>query len=238
MSFNEFKEYWVSSGVGTILAVMLPNQSKYQILWATTSIPSFAGSRESIDYSTTTNSTITKIPGKKTTNEVEVEIAWNRDTINLANEICDQDLKYAVIDLNDFTGWEFVANASYRMADVAPDSAKQMVLQLTVKSVESYASVDFYDLYMDTITFGELPQVVHLSLSKDATNGKTYKVVTEPSSATATANPSASTIATASLATGTLTIKPVAVGDTTIVVSASATDYASAKREILVIVEA
>ena len=225
MSFNDFKEYWVSSGVGTILAVMLPNQSKYQILWATTSIPSFAGSRESIDYSTTTNSTITKIPGKKTTNEVEVEIAWYRDTINLANEICDQDLKY-------------VANASYRMADVAPDSAKQMVLQLTVKSVESYASVDFYDLYMDTITFGELPQVVHLSLSKDATNGKTYKVVTEPSSATATANPSASTIATASLATGTLTIKPVAVGDTTIVVSASATDYASAKREILVIVEA
>lgn len=237
MSFNEFKEYWVSSGVGTILAVMLPNQSKYQILWATTSIPSFAGSRESIDYSTTTNSTITKIPGKKTTNEVEVEIAWNRDTINLANEIADQDLQYAVIDLNDFTGWEFVANASYRMADVAPDSAKQMVLQLTIKSVESYATVDFYDTYMDTITFGELPQVVHLSLSKDATNGKIYKVVTEPSSAKATAKSNADSVATASLVSGTLTIKPVAVDDTTIVVSASANNYASAKREILVIVE-
>ena len=237
MSFNEFKEYWVSSGVGTILAVMLPGQSKYQILWATTSIPSFAGSRESIDYSTTSNETITKIPGKKTTNEVEVEIAWNRDTINLANEICDQDLQYAVIDLNDFTGWEFVANASYRMADVAPDSAKQMVLQLTVKSVESYATVDFYDMYMDTIVFGELPQVVHLSLANDKTSGKKYKVITEPSVATTTATSSSSTIATASIASETLTITPVAVGSTTIVVSASASEYASAKREILVIVE-
>ena len=238
MSFNEFKEYWVSSGVGTILAVMKPGESKYQILWATTSIPSFAGSRESIDYSTTSNETISKIPGKKTTNEVEVNIAWNRDTINLANEICDQDLQYAVIDLNDFTGWEFVANASYRMADVSPDSAKEMVLQLTVKSVENYATVDFYDTYMDTIVFGELPQVVHLSKNSDATNGKTYNVVTEPSGASATATSSASSIATASIATGTLTIKPAAVGDTTVVVSASATGYASAQREILVIVEA
>lgn len=237
MSFNEFKEYWVSSGVGTILAVMLPGQTKYQILWATTSIPSFAGSRESIDYSTTTNSTITKIPGKKTTNEVEVEIAWNRDTINLANEICDQDLQYAVIDLNDFTGWEFVANASYRMADVAPDSAKQMVLQLTVKNVESYATVNFYDLYMDTIVFSELPQVVHLSLVGDATSGKTYKVVTEPSTATSTASATDSAIASATLSQGTLTIKPTKVGSTTIVVSATASGYASAKREILVIVE-
>ena len=238
MSFNEFKEYWVSSGVGTILAVMKPGESKYQILWATTSIPSFAGSRESIDYSTTSNATISKIPGKKTTNEVEVNIAWNRDTINLANEICDQDLQYAVIDLNDFTGWEFVANASYRMADVSPDSAKEMVLQLTVKSVENYATVDFYDTYMDTIVFGELPQVVHLSMTSDATNGKTYKVVTEPSGASATATSSASTIATASITSGTLTIKPIAVGDTTVVVSASSTGYASANREILVIVEA
>lgn len=238
MSFNEFKEYWVSSGVGTILAVMLPGQEKYQILWATTSIPSFAGSRESIDYSTTTNSTITKIPGKKTTNEVEVEIAWNRDTINLANEIADQDLQYAVIDLNDFTGWEFVANASYRMADVSPDSAKQMVLQLTIKSIENHASVNFYDFYMDTIVFGELPQVVHLSMTTDATTGKKYKVVTEPSTASPTASATDNAVATASLSSGTLTITPLKAGDTTVIVSATATNYASAKREILVIVEA
>lgn len=236
MSFNEFKEYWVSSGVGTVLAVMLPGQSKYQILWATTSIPSFSGSRESIDYSTTSNETVTKIPGKRTTNEVEVEIAWNRDTINLANKIADQDLQYAVIDLNDFTGWEFVANASYRMADVAPDSAKQMVLQLTVKSVESYATVDFYDTYMDTIVFGELPQVVHLSLAND-TNGKKYKVVTTPSEASATAKSNAESVATALLTDGILTITPIEKNDTTITISATASNYASAEREILVIVE-
>ena len=238
--FTEFKEYWLSSGVGTILAVMLPDQSKYQIVWATTSIPSVVGSKETMDYSTTSNKAISKVEGKATTENVEVNIAWNRDTINIANKIKGQTLQYAIINTNNWTGWEFEAKASYRMGEVAVDGVLEMILQLVVSSVKEEATTGFYDYYQDTVYVENVPEVVNLTLAtgQSATQTpKTFKIVAEPSVATITVKASDSAIATATYTTGVLSITPVKVGSTTISVEAKSTDMATSNREILVIVE-
>lgn len=237
MSWQEFKEHSVKSGLGTALCVMLPNESKYHILCAVESLPAVFGTPNTIEYSTTTNKNITNITGKNTTENIEINIAYNIDNITLCNKIKDVQCKYAYIDLDDFTGQEFTATARYHMAEVGVDSIKQIVLSLTVFSAEETITKDLYDYYMDTIVLDNIPSVVRVEASKT----KEIIVALEPSTATIPAQlpNTSSSVATASYDTSSkkITIQGVAKGSCIITVEATATDYASNQREIKVIVE-
>lgn len=237
MSWQEFKEHSVKSGLGTALCVMLPNESKYHILCAVESLPAVFGTPNTIEYSTTTNRNITNITGKNTTENIEINIAYNIDNITLCNKIKDVQCKYAYIDLDDFTGQEFTAVARYHMAEVGTDSIKQIVLSLTVFSAEETITKDLYDTYMDTIVFENIPSVVRVAVSET----KEIVVATEPSTVTI---PTQLPNTSSSVATATydesakkITIKGVAKGSCIVTVEATSSDYASNQREIKVIVE-
>lgn len=237
-TWEEFKEHSVRSGIGTALCVMLPSETKYHILSAVESLPPVFGSPNSIEYSTTTNWSITNVRGKNTTENVEINIPYNLDNIALCEKIKGVLCKYAYIDLDDFSGQEFIAEASYHLAEVGTDSIKTIVLTLTVSSAEEGITEDLYDLFQNTIQFDDnVPSVVRVSLSTDSA-GKTFKIATNPTSATISANADSSgVIDTASLYTsGTLKIKPTAKGSTIITIEATANDYASNSRKIKVIV--
>lgn len=238
-NWNEFREHSVRSGLGTALCVMHPSESKYHILSAVDSLPAVFGSPNSIEYSTTTNMSVTNIRGKNTTENIEINIPYNLDNITLCNKIKGVKCKYAYIDLDDFSGQEFSAEASYHLAEIGTDSVKTIVLVLTVFSAEEEITKDLYDLYMDTVTFDDnLPSVVRLTSSGD-TSTLVLPIVCKPSSATLTPSSGAEAIATFSKqATGDkYEIKAVKAGSCIVKVVAKATDYADNQREIKVIVE-
>lgn len=238
-NWQEFKEHSVRSGLGTALCVMLPSESKYHILSAVESLPAVFGSPNTLEYSTTTNMNVTNIRGKNTTENIEINIPYNLDNISLCNRIKGVKCKYAYIDLDDFSGQEFVAEASYHMAEVGTDSIKTIVLVLTVFSAEEDITLDLYDLYMDTVTFDDnLPSVVRLTASGD-TSTLVLPIVCTPSTAKITATSGAETIATFNKqANGDkYEIKASKAGSCIVKVVAKETDYADNQREIKVIVE-
>lgn len=232
-NWQEFKEHSVRSGVGTALCVMLPDETKYHVLSAVESLPAVFGSPNTIEYSTTTNMNITSIPGKNTTESIEINIPYNIDNISICDKIRATKCKYAYIDLDDFSGQEFSAEARYRLAEIGTDSVKTIVLVLTVFNAEEDITKDLYDLYQDTVTFDDtVPNVIRTSMSETPK----VSIITTPVT-TPVVSSNSESIATVSFADNTLTITPVAKGSCIVKVVATAEDYASNQREIKVIVE-
>lgn len=231
MNFEEFKEHSVKSGLGVILAYKNTDDTKYHIVCPLASIPAIAGSKNTIDYSTTSNGAITKIPGKKTTNDVEINFPWNADYVAIMDAISDITLDYAVIDLATGLGWKFKAEATYRMSDVDPENVFEGVLQLTVSSVEDKASDDMLSVYMDTITF---ENAINGDYDMGVSSSMTLNIVTDPATATITVESTNSAI-TAAYSNGVVTITSSASAATGyVIISATATDYAPASRKIYI----
>ena len=234
-SWNEFKEHSVKSGIGTALTVMLPANTKYSILCAVESLPPVFGTPNTIEFSSTTNWSITNVRGKNTIENIEINIVYNLDNIALCEAIKGKILKYAYIDLDDFSGQEFVAEASYHLAEVGTDSVKMIVLSLTVSSATDGITEDLYDLFMDTVRFEEsLPSVLRLS-SGEVT---TLKLGVTPSDATITKAIDSNVATLGDVTSGSLSITAgTSKGSGTITISASKEEYASNTRKIKVIVE-
>lgn len=245
MSFKEFKEHSVRAGLGTALCYMLPSESKYHILAAVENLPAISSAVNTIEYSTTTNKSITKIKGKKGTESVEINIPYNLDTINICTELKDQNIRFAYIDLNDFSGQEFQADVDYHLAEIGTDSVKTIMLELVISNVEDNVTEDLYDLYMDTLSFNEdIPAVyrVNKDSSASSTALTVCKVTVDDESATLTAvSDSTGVLSTVEIKDGKLqiTLATSKVGSAIITITASKTDGTKAKntRRIKVIVE-
>lgn len=236
MSFTEFKEHNVRAGLGTALAVMKPNETKYHILAAVESLPAVFGTPENISYSSTTNMSVTNVKGKNTTENVSVNIPYNLDNINLMDEINGLRCKFAYIDLDDFSGQEFVATPSYHMAEVGTSAIKTIILDLSVEDAKAKITQDLYDLFQDTISF---EATIPGNLTINGTGKEELNVSVTPSSATVTVESSATGVATATYESGKLTITGVAAGSTIVTIKAndSTNEYAANSRKIKVIVE-
>ena len=236
MSFNEYKEHNVRAGLGTAFCIMKPNETKYHIVAAVESMPAVFGSPENITFSSTTNMAVTNVQGKNTTENVTVNIPYNLDNIELMDEIVGTKCKFAYIDLEDFSGQEFVATPSYHMAEVGTTSIKTIVLDLTVEDAKAKITQDLYDLFQDTISF---ESTIPGNIVLEGTGKAEFNIATTPTSANITAESSATGVATASFTSGKLTITGVKAGSTIVTIKAvdSTNAYASNSRRIKVIVE-
>lgn len=233
--FQEFKEHGVRAGLGTALCIMLPSETKYHILSAVESIPSVFGTPNMIEFSSTTNMNITNVKGKNSVETPEFTIPYNIDNINLMEKIKGISCKFAIIDLDDFSGQTFVGEPSYRMGEVGTDSIKTIVMSVAVSDANESIETDLYDLFQDTVAFEtSLPNVVEVA--KTGTP-ETIVIATTPSTATLSATSSSASIATAEITSGKLTITGVAAGSCIITIKATETDYASNERAIKVIVK-
>lgn len=236
MSFNEYKEHNVRAGLGTAFCIMKPNETKYHIVAAVEGMPAVFGSPENIAFSSTTNMTVTNVKGKNTTENVTVNIPYNLDNIELMDEIVGTKCKFAYIDLEDFSGQEFVATPSYHMAEVGTTSIKTIVVDLTVEDAKAKITQDLYDLFQDTISF---ESTIPGNIVLEGTGKAEFNIATTPTSANITAESSATGVATASFTSGKLTITGVKAGSTIVTIKAvdSTNAYASNSRRIKVIVE-
>ena len=236
MSFNEYKEHNVRAGLGTAFCIMKPNETKYHIVAAVEGMPAVFGSPENIAFSSTTNMAVTNVQGKNTTENVTVNIPYNLDNIELMDEIVGTKCKFAYIDLEDFSGQEFVATPSYHMAEVGTTSIKTIVLDLTVEDAKPKITDDLYDLFQDTISF---ESTIPGNIVLEGVETAEFNIATTPTSANITAESSATGVATASFTSGKLTITGVKAGSTIVTIKAvdSTNVYASNSRRIKVIVE-
>ena len=236
MSFNEYKEHNVRAGLGTAFCIMKPNETKYHIVAAVESMPAVFGSPENITFSSTTNMAVTNVQGKNTTENVTVNIPYNLDNIALMDEIVKTKCKFAYIDLEDFSGQEFVATPSYHMAEVGTTSIKTIVLDLTVEDAKPKITDDLYDLFQDTISF---ESTIPGNIVLEGTGKAEFIISTTPTSANVNVESSATGVATASFTSGKLTITGVKAGSTIVTIKAvdSTNVYASNSRRIKVIVE-
>lgn len=236
MSFNEYKEHNVRAGLGTAFCIMKPNETKYHIVAAVESMPAVFGSPENITFSSTTNMAVTNVQGKNTTENVTVNIPYNLDNIALMDEIVKTKCKFAYIDLEDFSGQEFVATPSYHLAEVGTASIKTIVVDLTVEDAKPKITDDLYDLFQDTISF---ESTIPGNIVLEGTGKAEFIISTTPTNANITAESSATGVATASFTSGKLTITGVKAGSTIVTIKAvdSTNAYASNSRRIKVIVE-
>lgn len=236
MSFKEFKEHNVRAGLGTALCYMKSNESSYHVLCAVESLPAVFGSQDTIDYSTTTNRSVTQVPGKRTTEPIEVELAYNIDNIMIMDDIKDEKIKFAYIDLDDFSGHEFEGIASYRMADVGTSDIKKLVLNIAVTSAKDTITYDLYDFFMDTVQFDDnIPTAIVLSQDDSSTE---IKVGLEPSTATIEVKSSAEQTIKVTKDTTTPTkikIEAENLGSAIVTITATASGYAPNKRTVKVI---
>lgn len=236
MSFNEYKEHNVRAGLGTAFCIMKPNETKYHIVAAVESMPAVFGSPENITFSSTTNMAVTNVQGKNTTENVTVNIPYNLDNIALMDEIVKTKCKFAYIDLEDFSGQEFVATPSYHLAEVGTTSIKTIVVDLTVEDAKPKITDDLYDLFQDTISF---ESTIPGNIVLEGTGKAEFIISTTPTSANVNVESSATGVATASFTSGKLTITGVKAGSTIVTIKAvdSTNAYASNSRRIKVIVE-
>lgn len=231
--FREFIEQNVSTGLGKILAVK--KQNKYQIVFAVNNIPSVSGTQNTVEYSTTSNKSITKIGTKRTTNDIEVTFPMNLDNDRVARELSDVEYPYAIIDLETGLGWEFVATGSYRFNDVTPDNPFEGTLQLTPSYVASTSTKNMLEFFMDTITFENITDRITLDVLSNKTKNITIK--TDPATATITAVSDTPAVSTATVTGGVLTITAVKAGYTYVKITATNQDYADNAHEIYVVVK-
>lgn len=236
MSFTEFKEHNVRAGLGTALCVMKPDETKYHIVAAVEGLPAIFGTPENITFSSTTNMSVTNVKGKNTTENVSVNLPYNIDNISLMDEISGLKCKFAYIDLDDFSGQEFVATPSYHMAEVGTSAIKTIVMDLTVEDAKPKITQDLYDLFQDTISFeATIPSAITL----EGTNKAEFNIAVSPSTATISVESSSTSVATATYENGKLTITGVDAGSTIVTIKANVAnnEYASNSRRIKVIVE-
>lgn len=230
---REYKEGIVYSGLGTALCVMFENDTKYHFFTAVPELPALADSPDTIDYSTTTNKSITHSKGKETINDVEITMPNNLDNIRLCKKVEDKLLKWAYINLDNYTATLFTATLSYRNADIATDSPNEIAATLVVHSKENGIVEDVYDLFEDTVTFNEdIPEVVVVT---DKVETK-IKVVTDPAEASlAVSSSSESITGTVSNAEGYVKFTPAKAGSAIITIKATASNYGSNEKYIKVI---
>ena len=231
---HQHKESGVRAGLGTGFCYKKPDESKYHIFAAVESMPEVSGTRDNIEYSTTTNEARSNVAGKLALENPEISLPYNLDNIKKLNELNGQTLDFAYIDLDDFTGIQFSGSISYRVGEIGVDSVKTIIVTVTTASIESEIVEDLYDVYEDTVQFGTVPVVLKIEVGKT----QTIKVATTPS-ATLTSTSEAATVATATVDTSdasAIKFEGKAAGSTIVEISAAVSGYASNKKYVKVIV--
>lgn len=238
-----FKEHALRTGVGTALCFQYENETKYHILSAVESLPSVFSAPNTIEYSSTTNPSISLLEGKRSVSQIDETIPYNIDNIVICDKIIGKKLKYAYIDLDDFSGHTFIATASYRINDIETSSAKTIVLTLTVYQASETVTRDLYDLYQDTVAIDEVPITVTIKTT-DTSTGQVINFGLAPSTATLAIDTD-ETIGVNSKVSATVSGKALTIkassgatkGSGIVYVKATADNYAPNYRAIKVILE-
>ena len=122
-AFYKSQESRAQSGYKAAILVKDPTSTitnKYQLLVASTSVPSIFGTNDSFEFDLLNSPTKGKVQGKFTLDDKEVEVLHHRDNVVRFERLKDRVLDFMVID-SQFVGYKFTGTLSYRMNDASAE---------------------------------------------------------------------------------------------------------------------
>lgn len=208
--------------------------NKYVFFLPLETLPSVAGSTNTVENDVTTSNIVGKIKGKRTIDDKDINFLLTRDNVERLNEYANKTCKF-MVSYPNYTGWKFVGEYTYRNDDATSSEKVTGTITFISSDVDETLTMDVQDLMAKTCFIeSNLEDVVEIA----TTNG-TYSIALQSNmvDATFSAESSNSTI-TATVLTNTLTISTTSTSETggLVRVKASKTGFASWTYVIKVIV--
>lgn len=221
--YEKFNDLRAHSGVGVCLYAQ-NDSGYYSIFMPLETAPSVMSTPSSIDIDVTSSDEITKIEGKMTLEEKEVEFLLHRDNLRRLKEYSEKGIINFMVVNHDYTAIKFSATVSYIQNDATSGDPLRGTVKIT--PVQSDGFVDnAYDLIQPTAKFTTgITPTIKLDSSEGAE--ESLNITFEPADATVTATSENDTICTAELSGQKLTIKRVAKGSAIVTLNVQSEGYA------------
>lgn len=230
-NFNSVIDRALSEHKGSCLMNKKTN-GKYSLFIPVTNLGEIGSTPEQIEKTVVGNMAKSYISGRKDSPQQALTFYVHRDNLRLLDAYKGTTQEFLRV-FPDFSAVKYSGQVDFKYNDTGLDSAEQGEISITITVPEELVD-DCYDIIEDTTIFtSDVPEIVTI----EGTGTKTINVTTNPSDATVNATSETTDVATASIENGTLTLTGVKKGSSVVSLEATATDYASWKRTILVIVK-
>jgi hypothetical protein len=165
-AFWQFDENRAKAGYKSAWLVKKPNADKFSLIGLTTTVPYPFGDTESFDINVLQSSTIGKVEGKFSMENVDVPVYHHRDNAYRFNKLAGQVLEFMSIN-SEFVGYKFTGTLKYK-----PDSAEASENTATVTVTPlSGSEIPVYDARSEIIETlciaGVIPETVQVGQTVD-----------------------------------------------------------------------
>lgn len=152
--YEEFKENRAVSGVGAGLYVKDETDGKYCLALLLETVPSVAGTYNTIEVDVTGSNAIGKILGKPTIDDKETTFLLHRDNILRLMELANVQRDWLIVT-QDFLGQGFTGTVTYRFDDLTSSDSAKGTMSLTATSIDSEPILNVLPLLKKTVKFTE-----------------------------------------------------------------------------------
>ena len=229
--YDKFDDTRAQNGIGSQLNVWDETLKKYKLFLPLETVPAVVGSTDSVEVDLLTSSMKTKILGKTSIDDKDVEYLWHRDNLRILRNAKGKQLKF-LVSYPDFTGWKFEGEIVYRPNDATSDKLTGTATIIANKVDESETE-DVRDMLAKTCFITSIvPDVLNV------TTGSTTKIELTGSTSDATFTATSNNETISAQVTGKeLTISATSEGNAIVTIKASASKMASWETTIAVSVE-
>lgn len=166
-SLTKLKDNRAGIGVGSGLFVRRPNEgeTKYYLFMPGTTTPFFGGDTDTVEYSILQNTGKSKIFGKSSYDDKDVDFALHRDNVTRIEEFMDQTLEFLSVN-EDGIGYEATGMVKYRPNDGEEGNVHTGTYTVAVSYVSPTAIPDVRPLIQDTVLFSNaIPESLNIASS-------------------------------------------------------------------------
>ncbi|MCM1437789.1 MAG: hypothetical protein NC131_01065 [Roseburia sp.] len=167
-STTRFQERPIS-GLFSGLFAKRPTEEKYYMFMPGTTTPFFGGDTDTIEYSILQNSGTSKLFGKTSYDDKDVDFALHRDNVYRIEQYVDQQLDFLSVN-QDGIGYKATGMIKYKPNDLEEGEVATGTFTVAVTYVSPTAILDVRPLIQDTVLFED---AIPDSISIDSADGKT-----------------------------------------------------------------
>lgn len=162
------------SGLFTGLFVKRPSETKYYLFMPGTTTPFFGGDTDTIEYSILQNSGKSKIFGKTTYDDKDVDFSLHRDNVYRIEQYVDQALDFLSVN-KDGIGYKATGMIKYKPNDAEESDVTTGTFTVAVTYVSPTAIPDVRPLIQDTVLFANaIPESLNLDTDEGVVNIESY----------------------------------------------------------------
>ncbi len=169
------------AGEGAALYMQNEN-GKYSVLMGLETVPSVAGSFDSIDVNITNSNTVGKISGKLTLDDTTFTFLLHRDNIYRLNSIYGLDKNF-LVKFPDGSGRKFSGTIKYQENEITGDAKAEGEVTLTPSAMDEKSIMNVLPLLEPTVKFIKRPDATAVVA---ASGSETMTIELEPATASVT----------------------------------------------------